>query len=281
LGIGAAVSVGLEQDANWDLMNYHLYNAFWILEGRRYVDIAAAGFQSFLNPLADIPYYMLGMKWLPTSPRIVAAIQGLYFGALIYAILKINAQVFPKTDPFAGPLAIIATVIGVTGAATIAEVGTTFNDIQISALVLAGVIILLPVCRTNDDFCIVRAVSAGLLFGAAAGLKFTGVIYVPAAVCAVLACVSTLRQSIGIISFFSLGWFLAFALTYGWWGWILWAMTGNPVFPFFNAIYRSDWYPAVNFLCILSTGRNFSTDLSRSSRSGTGGSLLVLLRFSS
>jgi hypothetical protein len=36
---------------------------------------------------------------------------------------------------------------------------------------------------------------------------------------------------------------VAFLLVYGWWGWRLWQLTGNPFFPALNSIFHSDWYP--------------------------------------
>jgi hypothetical protein len=88
---------------------------------------------------------------------------------------------------------------------------------------------------------------AGLLFGAAAGVKLTAITYAPAAVCAVLVSVVPWRRSLVCVCVFSASWLVAFGGTYGWWGWLLWETTGNPLFPFYNAIFRSDWYPPTNF----------------------------------
>jgi hypothetical protein len=44
-------SLWLGADANWDLYNYHLYNAFAWLHGKLQTDLAPAGLQSYFNPL--------------------------------------------------------------------------------------------------------------------------------------------------------------------------------------------------------------------------------------
>ena len=187
------------------------------------------------------------MKWLPAYPRAVTALQGLYFGALIYVVLKINARVLPKGGRLPLLLPVIATAIGVTGSATFPEAGTTYNDIQVALLVLSGVLILLPLIGGMvHPRQRLRSVSAGLLCGLAAGLKFTGVLFAPGIVCAVLL-TAPLRRSLIIVPLFCVGWGLGFAISYGWWGWLLWEMTGNPVFPFYNGIFRSDWSAAFNF----------------------------------
>jgi hypothetical protein len=47
------------EDINWDWQNYHEYNAFALLNGRYAEDVAPAGIQTFLNPLAYVPAYLL------------------------------------------------------------------------------------------------------------------------------------------------------------------------------------------------------------------------------
>ena len=243
---GAAASVWQGQDGNWDLLNYHLYNVFWLLEGRRHVDFVANGLHNFLSPLADIPFYYLSMQWLPTFPRLVTAIQGLYFGALIYVVLRINGRVLPP-QRFGFAAVVIATVIGVTGSATFPEAGTTYNDIQVALLVLSGVLLLLPLCEESaDPKLVLRSIVAGALCGLAGGVKLTAILFAPGVACAILL-VLPLRRSIAVAVLFSVGWWIGFALSYGWWGLLLWEMTGNPLFPFYNGIFRSDWAPPHNF----------------------------------
>src|SRR5688500_8071941 len=53
----AAVAWWLGQDTNWDLRNYHLYNAYAFLNDRQAMDLAPAGQQTWLNPLLDIFWY--------------------------------------------------------------------------------------------------------------------------------------------------------------------------------------------------------------------------------
>jgi hypothetical protein len=245
--VGAAISVWLGQDANWDLRNYHLYNAFWLLN-QRDLDVAPAGQQSFYSPFIDVPYYLMSVKWLAPYPRIVAAIQGLYFGWLIFVVFRINAQLFPERNWSSFLLALVATVIGATGAATLSEVGTTLNDIQVATLILSGLLLLLSCCDGKPggrpNF---RAAGAGVLLGCAAGLKLTGAIYAPAAVGALVVCVRPFARSAAVIAALALGWLAGFALTHGSWGALMWSMTGNPLFPFYNGIFHSEWYPPVNF----------------------------------
>src|SRR5688572_20800435 len=52
------------KDLNWDQLNYHFYVAHSLLEGRLEQDFIAANGQSFLNPVAYIPFYwMVKLNW--------------------------------------------------------------------------------------------------------------------------------------------------------------------------------------------------------------------------
>src|SRR5207244_919974 len=58
------LALALGQDDNWDLKNYHLYNAYALLNGRLGVDLAPGQWQSYFNPTLDLVYYGL-MAALP------------------------------------------------------------------------------------------------------------------------------------------------------------------------------------------------------------------------
>src|SRR5690349_1364621 len=53
-----AVSRG--RDANWDLQNYHWYDAYALLDGRYDRDVAPAHTMSFLPPYLYVPWFWLG-----------------------------------------------------------------------------------------------------------------------------------------------------------------------------------------------------------------------------
>src|ERR1700674_1982410 len=54
---GVASVLLLRQDVNWDLQNYHFYNAWAFAHGRLGWDLAPAQVQTFHNPLLDLPFY--------------------------------------------------------------------------------------------------------------------------------------------------------------------------------------------------------------------------------
>jgi len=90
-------SLGQGADSNWDLRNYHLYNAYAFLHGRLAVDLAPAGMQSYFNPLLDVPYYLMTMH-LPAMlvGFIMGVIHGLNF-VLVLGICRLTLSDLPES----------------------------------------------------------------------------------------------------------------------------------------------------------------------------------------
>lgn len=244
---GAATSVLLGQDENWDLRNYHLYNGYAALHDRLHTDLAAAGLQSWINPVLDIPYAWLALGPLSAHPVILTALMGLWYGALIAVTLGLSWTLYrflPATLRWAATIA--ATLMAVTGAAVFSQVGTTFNEIPTATLVIGGLWILLQRFGADTERRTLPPLLAGALLGAAVGLKITSAIFAPAALVALLA-VSRKSQCLANAIRLVLGGLGGFLIGGGWWAARLSETYGNPVFPFFNRVFRSPWYPPANF----------------------------------
>jgi len=61
----ATFSLILGQDANWDIRNYHYYNAYALFNNRLAYDIAPAQLQTFFNPALDLLPYLLIQNFPP------------------------------------------------------------------------------------------------------------------------------------------------------------------------------------------------------------------------
>ncbi len=237
-------------DANWDLRNYHLYLGFAFLDGRFDSDLAPANLQSLFNPLLDVPYY-----WTVRSFGLQAAsiLQSMYFAAYAFVLWKINQRLFVSTftperyarntNHFLYP--IFATLLGCTAAGTLSQSATTFNEIQQGLLVLLGVFV---VVRTlpRKEFSYWPFACAGGLLGAAAGLKLTAFVFAPAFVIALLFAYGVSR-SIKPILVFCIAWGVGLLVLYGAWGMYLYDRFESPIFPLYNSIFKSPWYPEMDF----------------------------------
>jgi len=246
LSFGVLLSVLRGQDANWDLKNYHLYNAWAGLHGRLTLDLAPAGLQSFFNPLLDMPYFLLGTGPLQHWPRLLAAVQGLWYGGLVFMLFRVAIRLARLRGRAFGWADVWAVLIGVTGTMTVSQTGSSFNELPLALFTLSSLYVLLPLCAdTPAPRSWRRALLAGLLSGLAAGLKPTAVVYAPALALGLLLALGMRREAWRLALLFGTGALAGFMLAYGWWGWHLHELTGNPIFPLFNQVFHSTWAPAV------------------------------------
>lgn len=241
LAVGASLSIWLGQDISWDLKNYHLYNAWAFIHGRSSLDLAAASLQSYFNPLPDLPYYWLATGPLHTWPRLLAGYQGLWYGLLLFVVIRIAGRYAQLQGGRLGMAEVCAALIGATGTMAISQTGSTSNEVQLAVLVLTGLYLLLPLLGpTSVTKPKARALCAGVACGVAAGLKPTAAIYLPAMALALLFALNVRRREAWqATASYTAGATLAILLVYGPWGSHLYQATGNPLFPLFNQWFHS------------------------------------------
>jgi len=235
------LALWLGQDNSWDLRNYHYYNPFAFLTGRMDYDIAVAHVATYYNPLLHLPFYLI-VNALP--PKLIGFILGALQGCNFFLLYAIGRRMMAKPEmtlhTWAPPA---AALLGLMGAAGIAEIGTSFGDNVVSLPVLGALWLIVRMDRRSamgkPGWSV--AVLAGLLAGGAFGLKL------PFAVYAVGLCVAFFglglpwKQGFVLAFLFGLGVLAGIALTSGFWMIELWARFKNPVFPYFNQYFESPW----------------------------------------
>ncbi len=128
------------QDASWDLQNYHDYAAYALLHWRYPLDVGMGGFQGYFNPLPYLVPYGPRHTLPPLAAGLLIAV--LQSGAVAVAWMLSVALLPPG---LMRPLTLcgLATALGATGATVLSEAGTSFADLQLSALVLGGLLLAL------------------------------------------------------------------------------------------------------------------------------------------
>jgi hypothetical protein len=214
------------EDVNWDWQNYHEYNVWAVLNGRYDIDALPAGFQTYFNPAVYFPVYALRhLLPLPYGFMIIGAVHGLNL-ALVYWLTRVQLRNAATLSAVAASILIAAA-----GPMTLSEVGTSFSDILTALPILAGFILILSANGSHR----LRYLLAGLLLGAAVGLKLTNVVFALAAAAAVLLSARPLMATICL----GLGGALGGLATGGAWSLMLWREMGNPIFPLFNGVFQS------------------------------------------
>ncbi len=244
LGAGLA-SLARGQDANWDLRNYHYYNAFAFLHGRLGWDLAPAQIQTFLNPIGDLPFYAL-VHALP-GPRWVAFAMALPTALAAFFLLKLLAAAFPAGTPHRMLCVLAAAAIGLTSATGLAELGSTMNEWSSAALVVAAAYLALRSMDRPGDEDLRGIAMAGFLVGAATGLKLTNACFALGLVAA-LGCFGSGRQRVMRCAAAGAGAAAGLLLLQGYWSAVLQGHFGSPLFPFWNEFFKSPWWEIHNWV---------------------------------
>ncbi len=223
------------QDANWDFENYHWYNAYALLNDRIGRDILVSQTPSFYNPLIDVPFY-LAANHLPA--RFLGFVIGAVQGSNAILLFLLARGVIRRPDPMRTTLAIGVAAVGMVGGGMLGEVGTIFGDNIVSLGLFGGLLILLPYAAAPTRPAHF-AIFAGMLMGAAAGLKQPHFVYCAGIGLAVLTLPGNPKRRLTIAAWLAAGGIVGVTLTAGFWMVHLAQAYGNPLFPFFNNIFHS------------------------------------------
>lgn len=232
------LSVALGQDDNWDLKNYHWYNPHALLHGRLAVDMAPGQWQSYFNPLLDLPYYLLN-RWLPAPA--VGFVMGWLHGLNFILLLAIARRVLGQAADTAR-LPLLLAAVGMCGAGFLSELGNSMGDNMTALLTLSSVYLVLrgwdhlPAWSARTAQTVLLA---GFVMGLGAGLKPTNVTYAAALCVALLALPAPLRVRLGAAVASGCAIVAGMLVSAGWWWLTMWERFGNPLFPQFNNVFRS------------------------------------------
>lgn len=240
LHIGAPLGYGIlailvRQDYNWDLLNYHYYNPFAWLNGRRAFDIDAPVMPgAYFNPLLHLPLY-LAIEYLP--PRLTGFLVGAVQGVNAILLFWIARAALPGApSPTRDVAALSIGLVGTIAAGNLGEIGTSFGDNTLSLAILGALAVL---ATRAQNLSVPLAAFCGALLGMAAGLKPTLWIYGPGLGLACLVAPVTWPRRIVLAAALSAGAALGWCATGLFWAIDLWRRFGNPMFPFFNDWFRS------------------------------------------
>jgi len=239
------LALALGQDANWDLRNYHWYNAYALLNGRYGIDLLPAQTPSFYNPALDVPFYLLASH---VPAKLAGFALGFVQGFNFILLFMLGYAALAIANPWwkVAACAALAT-LGMLGGGSIALIGTTFYDNVTSLGLFASALLVI---RYREGLmtapwrkACARALLFGLPCGLMMGLKLPSVIFCLGFCFGILFMGGPFRRLFQISFAFGLGVLLGVALALGPWAWHLATHYGNPLFPYFNDYFHSPLAP--------------------------------------
>ena len=243
---GGLISSLLQYELLWDFVNYHYYNAWAFWNNRFNQDPLMAGLNGFFNPLPDVPLYLL-IKYFNDFPTFIYFVQGLWFGALMYVVYRLELLFFDVSTTQGKVKALVCFVIAMTGNATFLQIGTSTNEIMLAFFYLLSFYLLINEIFYKQTGNKLPFICSGFLLGAAMGLKLTGVLYCVVSGLVLILFYKKIKNPFVNIFCFTLFGVIGFLSFAGWWMWILWQEFQNPFYPFANALFKSEWIAFTSF----------------------------------
>jgi hypothetical protein len=228
----------LGKEMMWDTLAYHLYAGFSALHDRFGQDYFAAGPQSYFNPYAYVPFYLLARSGLPAL--VATSILAILQSGILWLTYEIAVAIAPTNSPAQRAAAgFCAVILAFANPILIAELGSSYCDITTAELVLAGWLLLVRAVRSPGTAGIV---CAGLLLGGVSALKLSNAASALSAFGLLLFLPTSWRARIRFAAAFALALGVGFLIVAAPWSIRLERHFGNPLFPLLNGVFRSPDY---------------------------------------
>ena len=240
-----ALVLALGQDYNWDLRNYHWYNAYALLNGRYGIDILPSQTPWFYNPALDVPFYLLATH----APARVAGfalgfVQGLN---LVFLFMLAHATLIVPNPRHKVIICAMLATMGILGGGGIALLGATFYDNVTSLGMFLSALLVVRHWERLATHDLSRSMARMFLFalpaGLMMGLKLPSVIFCVGLCFAILFINGDFRRRFMLSFAFGLGVLAGAAITLGPWAAFLDTHFYSPLFPYFNDHFHSPLAP--------------------------------------
>jgi hypothetical protein len=255
------ISIKHLPDVNWDSQNTYTYTAFQFIDQRFSKDWLVGGLNGYNPPFLQLPSFILTSQPVFSNLIFVGVTvfvtQVLLFNICLIVIDDLskhrgkpkvtggkNKRTATKNLYLVGKnqISLISSFM-LLSPLFLSEVGTTMGDSLSMLFLFAGFYLYLKSLHYNETKV---QIFAGLIFMIATFLKLVNSIFLLALVItALLMTIKEGRHQIKRLGALAAGITLGFLASLPWYVFI-YKLTGNPIFPYFNAVFKSKYYVESN-----------------------------------
>ncbi|MGE4240227.1 hypothetical protein [Ramlibacter sp.] len=217
----------------WDTLNHHIYLGWMAENGRQFHDYFAAGGQSAQFPWLYWPVYKLAVSG--ASGVVAGSVLALLHLVTVPPVWMVARTLIPGENLQAAIFRACAVALAFMSAVPLKTLEATGNDLLAAAPFLWS--FALALASFGQARPGRRAFWAGVLGGVAVAFKLSNgplVVLVPLVFLFAPHAWSVRARTIAA---FCAGSVAGFLVTYGPWGYDMWRLFGNPVFPFADGAF--------------------------------------------
>jgi hypothetical protein len=220
-----------------DLLQYYFYSGFSALNDRFEQDYFAAGLQSYFNPYAYVPFYVLVKSGLPALA--VGSVLAVIHSVVLWLTYELACIVCPSEDRKKRFLfGLCATVLAFMNPILLQQIGASFADITTTGLVLGGWLFLVQAVRYPRT---TPVVFGAILLGIATALKPTNSIHAFGGFFLVAFVPLPFLGRLRSLFYFGASLGASFVVTAAPWSYRLARTFGNPMFPLLNNVFKTPY----------------------------------------
>jgi hypothetical protein len=236
----AYIAVRLGTDGTPDFKLYHYYNGYAALSDRSSRDLVPAQLQTFRFPWLDTAYYLL-FRGLNSHPTLLNIILSLPYAVAAWMVFLIGNMIVPGDWPWRRTTAGIAAVYGATGAGSLPTLATTMSDVVPGVFMLVALWISLKSEQRKNKTNLAPTL-AGLTSGFSVALKLTiAPLFIALGLVILLARLERPSRSLIATASYGISGAIVILLVDGPWLLHNYKAYGNPLFPMFNDLFKSDY----------------------------------------
>ena len=230
------------RDLNFDQLHYHFYSAYHYLGDRLERDFMGASIQGYLNPLGYLPFYaMVRADW---PSLVIGSVLAFVHSTCLWLVYGISRELIPAGPPSRTPMLAASVALAFLAPLFLVEVGSSFIDVTTAIPVLAGILLLMVYARSEHRGLLVLL--AGLLMGAASGLKLTNAIFAVAASAFIILAARPFKARVGAMCLYIVGGCAGFLIADGAWAYRL-PRFRQSVLPVVQRWFQSPDFPAFDY----------------------------------
>ncbi len=244
------VYILIPQFPDFDFANYKTYHYWSIFNPRFDLDFYAGNFGSYYNPVINIPTGLIIYKLnnLPILFFALSVLDNVFCAFLIY---KITNFIFDKeTYKFKIFLNVFIVIYSLSSPFGVYMLSFDRNDPTYGIFCLLGLYFFLKHILNSTEKIELKAFISGCLFGLAAGIKLCALVYCSAMFLIYLCLYKKFKNPIKLITLYSLGALICILLLNGHWMYNLYKYYQNPLFPFYNQIFKSPYFATIDLRII-------------------------------
>lgn len=240
------ISVFIVQCPDWDFYNYHYYNGYAFLNDRIGTDFLPANFRTYINPYYESFLYFLMTK-LNNHPYVFLSITSLDNALFLFLIYKITDFIIVEPNKIIKSIIILLS-LGYIAFTPIMIDGYNYsmNDIAVGNFVLISLYLLLKNLFIDLPKRNLWIFISGISLGIALALKLTCLVYCFTIVFCIFILMKKIPNWFKTLMLFVAGVMISFIILDGYYMYNLYKLYDNPLFPYFNNIFKSKYYADID-----------------------------------